>query len=58
MSNSIPALPPIKKKHRLNIEKAKNQIHENYLSCRDTAVTNISYRITEHNDKDVKKKNK
>jgi len=49
MSDSIPALPPIKqpKKHRLNLEKANNRIQQNFLSCHDAGHTSIAYRITE-----------
>lgn len=45
--SEIPALPPIKKTHKLNLEKANDRILQNYLSGHDTGNTSIAYRITE-----------
>ena len=57
--SEVPVLPPIKKTHRLNLEKAKNRLLDNYLSSHDTGTTSISYRITEHSsDNKVNKKPK
>ena len=47
MSNSIPELPPIKKTHKLNLEKANDRILKNYFSCHDTGNSSIAYRVTE-----------
>lgn len=52
MSNTTPSLPPIKKKHCLNIEKASNRVLQNYIACHDSGNTSVLYKLTPKNYKD------
>lgn len=62
MSNTIPTLPPIKKQHRLNLEKASDRILKNFVACHDSGNTSVLYKLApknekyyENDDKQVKK---
>ena len=50
--SSIPNLPDIKPKHRLNVQKATNRILENINACRDTGLTSDAIKIREINSID------
>ena len=50
MSNKIPSLPPIKKQHRLNLEKASDRVLKNFISCHDSGNTSVLYKLASKND--------
>ena len=52
MSSKTPVLPPIKKQHRLNIEKASNRVLQNFIACHDSGNTSVLYKLTPKNKKD------
>jgi hypothetical protein len=41
---------PAKKKHRLHIEKASNQLKENFSSCQDNGKTSHAYKFNPTDD--------
>lgn len=52
MSHKTPLLPPIKKKHRLNLEKANQRVLKNFAACHDAGNTSVLYKLASKRDAD------
>ena len=50
---SIPNLPPISTKYKLNTEKAKDQVEKNIISYHNTGSTSLCYLSTDNHIKEV-----
>lgn len=50
MSHTTPILPPIKKQHRLNLEKANQRVLKNFIACHDSGNTSVLYKLASKKD--------